>query len=252
VRKAGPRAISGARKTGRLLCQLVSGARYRRHVDAIAEWTNAQRRVVDLVGYLDEKDFGQTVPACPDWTVVQLLAHMVGLNADVLAGDEPDDHNRTWTQAQVESRAGRGPDDLVTEWLTLTEPMQDWMRQHGVRPLNDIVIHEQDLRGAVGRPGGRDTDGLAAVRDTMAERFSSRIRRAKLAPVELRSPDWIFSTGDSAPGLVLSAPTFDLTRALMTRRTADQLRAWARSGELDPYLPMFGGLGPLPDQPLPE
>jgi uncharacterized protein (TIGR03083 family) len=221
-------------------------------MDAIAEWTNAQRRVVDLIGSLGEKDLEQPVPACPAWTVTQLLAHMVGLNADVLAGDEPDDHNRTWTQRQVDRRAGRAPDDLVTEWLSLTEPMQGWMRQHGVRPLNDVVIHEQDLRGAVGRPGGRDTDGLAAVRDVMAERFATRIRRAQLAPVQLQSPEWMFSTGDADPGLELSAPTFDLTRALMTRRTADQLRTWARSGAVDPYLPMFGGLGPLPDQPLPE
>ncbi len=225
---------------------------YRRHVDAIAEWTNAQRRVVELIESLAEKDFEQTVPACPDWTVTQLLAHMVGLNADVLAGDEPDDHNRTWTQAQVDRRADRGPADLVSEWRSLTQPMQDWMRQHGVRPLNDVVIHEQDLRGAVARPGGRDTDGLAAVRDVMAERFATRIRRAQLPPVQLRSPEWIFSTGDGQPGLELSAPTFDLARALMTRRTADQLRQWARSGAVDPYLPMFSGLGPLPEQSLPE
>ena len=225
---------------------------YRLHVDAIVEWTNAQRRVMELVEPLDPEECEQGVPACPDWTVTQLLAHMVGLSADVLAGDEPDDHNRTWTQRQVDSRAGRTPADLVTEWRSLTQPMQDWMRQHGVRPLNDVVIHEQDLRGAIGQPGGRDTDGLAAVRDVMAQRFSARIRRAKLAPVEMRSPEWIFSTGDSAPGLVLSAPTFDLCRALMTRRTADQLRQWARMGAVEPYLPMFSGLGPLPEQPLPE
>ena len=225
---------------------------YRQHVDAIAEWTNAQRRVMELVESLDPEECEQGVPACPAWTVTQLLAHMVGLSADVLAGDEPGDHNSTWTQRQVDSRADRGPADLATEWLSLTQPMQDWMRRHGVRPLNDVVIHEQDLRGAVGRPGGRDTDGLAAVRDVMAQRFATRIRRAQLPPVQLESPEWMFSTGDAEPGLELSAPTFDLARALMTRRTADQLREWARSGEVDPYLPMFSGLGPLPERPLPE
>ena len=37
-----------------------------------------------------------------------LLAHMVGLGADVLAGNEPDDHPADWTRAQVAARAGRG------------------------------------------------------------------------------------------------------------------------------------------------
>jgi uncharacterized protein (TIGR03083 family) len=221
-------------------------------VDAITEWTNAQGRVVDLVQSLDAEEAERSVPACPDWTVTQLLAHMVGLNADVLAGDEPDDHNSTWTQRQVDRRAGREPADLVAEWLALTQPMQDWMREHGTRPLNDAVIHEQDMRGAVDRPGGRDSDGLVAVREAMAERFATRVRAAHLAPVELRSPVWIFSTGDGDPGLELFAPEFDLTRALMTRRTADQLRQWSTAGAIDPYLPVFASLGPLPDRPLPE
>jgi uncharacterized protein (TIGR03083 family) len=221
-------------------------------VDAITEWTNTQRRVVELIEALDAAEAERSVPACPDWTVTQLLAHMVGLNADVLAGDEPDDHNSTWTQRQVDLRAGREPAALVTEWLALTQPMQDWMHEHGTRPLHDAVIHEQDMRGAVGRPGARDSDGLAAVREAMAERFATRVRAAHLAPVELRSPAWIFSTGDGDPGLELFAPDFDLTRALMTRRTADQLRQWSTAGTIDPYLSVFASLGPLPDRPLPE
>jgi uncharacterized protein (TIGR03083 family) len=221
-------------------------------VDAIAEWTNAQGRVIEVIQSLSDDETRRRVPACPDWTVTQLLAHMVGLNADVLAGDEPDDHNSTWTQRQVDTRAGRDAAELVAEWQELTRPMQDWMRDHGTRPLNDVVIHEQDLRGAVGRPGGRDSGALASVRDTMAERFATRVRAAHLAPVELRSPVWIFSTGDGQPGLELFAPEFDLARALMTRRTADQLRQWSTAGTIDPYLPVFAGLGPLPDRPLPE
>jgi hypothetical protein len=38
----------------------------------------------------------------------------------------------------------------------------------------------------------------------------------------------------------------------MTRRTEDQLRQWSTAGAIDPYLPAFAGLGPLPEQPLPE
>ena len=86
-------------------------------MDAITEWTNTQRRVVELAESLNAEEAERSVPACPDWTVTQLLAHMVGLNADVLAGDEPDDHNRAWTQRQVDRRSGREPADLVAEWL---------------------------------------------------------------------------------------------------------------------------------------
>ena len=221
-------------------------------MDAIEEWTQAQRRVIELTRSLSAEQAERQVPACPDWTVTQLLAHMVGLNADVLAGDEPEDHNAAWTQRQVDVRAGRDVAALTAEWEGLTEAMRSWMREHNSRPLNDVVIHEQDLRGAVSRPGARDTAGLAAIRDLMARRFADRVAAAKRAPVLLRSPAWVFATGEGEPGLELSAPDFDLARALMSRRAAAQLREWTTGGDIEEYLPLFSGLGPLPDSPLPE
>lgn len=67
-------------------------------MDAVAEWAAAYQRVRSLAAGLDDVSAATTVPACPDWTVQNLLAHMIGLDADVLARDEPEDHNATWTQ----------------------------------------------------------------------------------------------------------------------------------------------------------
>ena len=148
-------------------------------------WRDAFDRVCALVERLDPAAFATMVPACPDWTVRDLLSHMVGLGADVLAGDEPDDHNSAWTQRQVAARRGRPGADLLAEWRGLAEPLMAWMREHGSRPLNDVVIHEQDLRGAVGVVGGRDSDGLRIVRDRMAGRFARALDG--LPPVALVS-----------------------------------------------------------------
>ena len=62
-------------------------------MDPVQAWRDAFDRVCALVERLDAAELAATVPACPDWTVRDLLSHMVGLGADVLAGDEPDDHN---------------------------------------------------------------------------------------------------------------------------------------------------------------
>jgi hypothetical protein len=100
-------------------------------VDGIAEWTRAQERVIDLVTGPPAARSAATVPACPDWTVRDLLSHMVGLGADVVAGDEPDDHNEAWTARQVEARRDRDVDALVTEWQGLAEPLRAWMALRG-------------------------------------------------------------------------------------------------------------------------
>ena len=220
--------------------------------DPVSEWRFAHERVCGLVAGLSGDEVERRVPACPDWTVRDLLSHMVGLAADVLAGDEPDDHHERWTRAQVESRRGRGVADLVAEWRALASDLADWMTDHGSRPLNDVVIHEQDLRGALERPGARDTPGFAIVRDRMAERLGERLagRPGEQPPLALAGATWSWGPPDAPTRL--RASDFDLGRALTSRRTADQLRAWTVVGDVTPYLDAFARLGSLPTDALPE
>jgi hypothetical protein len=51
---------------------------------------------------------------------------------------------------------------------------------------------------------------------------------------------------------VVRAPDFELTRALMTRRSESQLRGWTERGDVSPYLPAFSALGNLPVTDLSE
>lgn len=224
------------------------------HDLAVTEWHAGFQRVCDLAEQA-ETELEVRVPAAPDWTARDLLSHMVGLAHDVLAGDEPDDHNSTWTRAQVEARAGHSPAELLAEWRGDAPAMLVYLREQDVRPLNDLMIHEQDLRGALRRPGARDTAGLWQVRDTMAARMTGRVEA--LAPLRLETPEdpgpiWQWQSHPGEPGVVLRATAYDLMRALCTRRTADQLRSWVVAGDVEPYLGAFAMLGDLPERPLPE
>ncbi len=223
--------------------------------DPVLRWRAAVDRVCDLVLAAAEESpaaVQRRVPACPDWTVRDLLSHMVGLGADVLDGDEPDDHDAGWTGRQVTRRQGRDVATLVGEWRALRDDLATWMGEHGTRPLNDVVIHEQDLRGALDRPGARGAPEVAIVRRRMADRFADRV--VDLPPIALVGPGWTWvSHGppDAAPTRV-EADDFDLARALASRRTEAQLRSWTVRGDVGPYLAAFAGLGALPTSALPE
>ena len=220
-------------------------------VDAVEEWSRAQQRVIDLVADLPPERAELRVPACPDWTVRDLLSHMVGLGVDVVAGDEPDDHNETWTGRQVQTRRGHDVAALVAEWQAVAGPLRDWMRANNVRPLGDVIIHEQDLRGALGVPGGQDSEGVRAIRERFAGgRFAPRV--ADLPPIALVGDTWTWVSRGSAEEaeVVLRASDFDLARALVTRRSANQLRSWTVRGDVTPYLDAFAMLGPLPSADL--
>ena len=219
-------------------------------MDAISEWKAAQARVTELLTGLGPEEAARAVPACPDWSVRELLSHMVGLGADVVAGDEPDDHNSAWTQRQVDERQDRSVEELLDEWHGLVGPLTAWMRENTTRPLSDVVIHEQDLRGALGTSGARDTDGLRLVRDRMVGRFAANV--ADLAPVALDGGTWEWCSSGSADDatVLLRASEFDLARALMSRRSEAQLRGFVVRGDVGPYLAAFRSLGGLPDRDL--
>ena len=221
-------------------------------VDEIEEWTRAQQRVIELVRALPVESTRTAVPACPDWSVRDLLSHMVGLGVDVVAGDEPDDHNAGWTARQVDQRRERDVAQLITEWTEVAEPLRAWMRTNGTRPLGDVIIHEQDLRGALGVPGAQDTPGLHAIRDRFTPRFAGRV--SNLPPLALLGDRWQWSTAGApadAP-VAVRASDFDLSRALLARRSAGQLRAWTVRGDIGPYLDGFATLGTLPTADLAE
>lgn len=218
----------------------------------IDAWRAGHRRVCDLVLQASPAELERHVPATPDWTARALVSHMVGLAADVLDGDEPDDHNPDWTQAQVEARRGRSGVELVEEWRGLAGDLVAWMAGHGTRPLNDVLVHEQDLRGALRRAGAREAPGVDVVRRRMAGRLAGAL--GELPSLALVGPRWQWASrgpvADAAA--VLEAPDFDLLRALCSRRTAEQLRGWTTHGDVTAYLPGFAGLGDLPTRPLPE
>ena len=223
--------------------------------EGIEEWDRARERVVALVSGLDDDESERHVPACPDWTVRDLLSHMVGLGTDVAAGDEPDDHNDEWTGRQVDERRGRTVAELLGEWELVAEPLRGWMRENGTRPLGDVIIHEQDMRGAVGVPGAQDTAAVAELRARFADRFAQRLDGlGDLPPIALRAPDWSWcSAGPVENAAVLvEASGFDLHRLLVTRRSERQLRSWTTRGDVGPYLDAFALLGPLPSVDLTE
>ena len=221
-------------------------------MDEIEEWTRAQERVIALMEGLSDEQASRAVPACPDWTVRDLFSHMVGLGADVVAGDEPDDHNEAWTARQIDRRRDADVATLVAEWRELTDPLRGWMAEHGARPLGDVVIHEQDLRGAVGVPGGKDSEGLAAIRDRFAPRLAGRL--GELPPLALVGEGWTWTSGGDPDDahVVVQSTDFDLARALVTRRSAAQLHRWTTRGDVGPYLDAFALLGPLPAADLEE
>src|SRR3954471_20960415 len=86
---------------------------------AATDWSGVYRENVDavsaLAGALDADDLALRVPATPDWTVQQVLAHLAGGPADLLAGRMERGPSAAWPPRHVAERDEHSVHDLVAE-----------------------------------------------------------------------------------------------------------------------------------------
>jgi hypothetical protein len=178
--------------------------------------------------------------------VRQVFAHQAGVAADVLAGNMADAPSDEWTDRQVAERADRTLPEILDEWdasapqlVAALEPVED---QLDPRLLMDLWHHTQDVRGAVGLPP--DVDG--ELGDWVLHRSQRFLGHLTGLEVVLGA-----SGAKPTPG-VLTVPAYEAARAVVGRRSLDQIRAWSWGvddpDELVGRIPAFG---PRPD-PLEE
>jgi uncharacterized protein (TIGR03083 family) len=219
-------------------------------------YTDVRLRISDLVRDLPEDRTGLPVPGCPGWTVHDVVAHATGIVADVNAGRVDGAATDAWTQGQVEARRDTKTNDVLDEWAqeaATFEPALDGLPKAIARTLLiDLVTHEHDVRGALGVPGGRDSEAYVVARKGYAVGLSHALKERGLPAMRLEAPDWDFETGDDPAVTLRVADSFELFRALAGRRGRAQVLAYDWSADPEPYLPVVNHFGPLPEEDVVE
>ena len=240
-----------------------------------AAYERGRARIIDLVADLDPEDSATEVPACPSWSVHDVVAHVTGICADVVTGNLAGVGTDEWTAAQVDVRRPKTIAEVVEEWDDVgprfAALIDDFPARVRFQPVADVTAHEHDIRGALGRPGERDSEGVRIGLELLVDVvLRAGIGALGLGPLEVRSGDHVFTAGtgeptgdvDKAFGTALrsdepvpvaTAPpvgtltvdAFDLFRALSGRRSAAQIRSFDWTIDPEPYLPVFGH-GPFP------
>jgi uncharacterized protein (TIGR03083 family) len=210
----------------------------------VERWSKAQAELSGLARTLAADEAEKVVPACPLWTVHQLLAHQAGVAADVLAGRMDGAGSDEWTAAQVDERAGRPLNQLLDEWdadaATLVERLGP---ADGLEPrlLLDLWTHDQDVRSTVGRPGQRDGPAAEWVREWLTDFVQAKFTGAGLDPVTL-------DHGDGAPpaaGGVVHVSAFEFVRSVTGRRSLHQVRTWDwEVADPEAYVPLVPAFAP--------
>jgi uncharacterized protein (TIGR03083 family) len=207
-----------------------------------------------MIAVLDttpEAELARVVPSCPDWTVHQLLAHVVSIPAALASGRQPNGPINDWLSELVAERSDQPASSLHDEWRALDSALDALLSGGAALLFGDLAIHEHDLRGALGRPDHEALEVDAMLPRTVTA-FRKPLQEAGLAPLAVRCGDQVWRSHDGEPGWTLIVDPWTAVRAVNSRRTADELRALPSQGDADPYLPILDAHLPLPVQSLDE
>ena len=156
-------------------------------------------RVTELMQSLSLEQSKTVVPHCPQWTVKDCLAHMVGVPEDVINGQMEGVASEAWTNRQVQRHTNDSVDDLLAIWEN-NAPVFAKILPNIPQPvisqfMFDQTTHEHDIRKAIGQPGGRDTLAVAVaegfIRNSLAQQSDPAI--AQLAVHKLSGFEYLRS-----------------------------------------------------------
>ncbi len=200
-------------------------------------YRSGRERALVLGRSLSEEQGGGVVPATPEWTVKDNFAHMAGVADDLLNGRLEGVATDPWTAAQVAARRDRSLAEVLDELEALGPGMDALVEALGdavdPRLFLDQWTHEQDVRGAVGIPGGADAEVVAWSAPLVLSGWASAIGRRALPAITLRCGELEVPTGEDATGS-LSVDSFTALRVVTGRRSRAQLAALDWQGIADP------------------
>jgi uncharacterized protein (TIGR03083 family) len=205
-------------------------------VDCGALYERLRRELVSLATGLDDDALATAVPATPEWQVRDVVAHVVGIAADLNA-QRFDLDGDAWTRRQVEERRGRDLAAIAAEWDAEAPVFEDGLRlfgyEMGSHYVADLHAHLQDVRSALGLPPARDPIVVAVALDFYLGSLDESLRRAGRGALEVFAGDEHHVAGSGEVRATLRADPFELLRALSARRSRAQIRALDWSGEVD-------------------
>jgi Mycothiol maleylpyruvate isomerase N-terminal domain len=206
--------------------------------DLAAAYRGVRVRVRELV-VEHGAECDTVIPATPEWTVHDLVAHLGGVTTDIVSGNLRGAGTDPWTANQVAVRRGRDTLDLLDEWDECAAPVEAMIESFGDaggQLLFDAGTHEQDLRGALGCPGARDSDAVIVAFEWVVGHVGAARVEAGVGALQLEHEAGSTMCGDGAPSATLRITRFELTRAVAGRRSSEQVAAYEWDGEARPDL----------------
>jgi len=226
-----------------------------RDVDPAELYGRERLAFVSYLRSVPAEQLATPVPATPRWTVRDVLAHVVGITADLNAQRFGDGDGDAWTAAQIDARRRDSLDELADEWERESPTFERGLRLlgygFGAHYIGDLLQHVGDVHAALGRSPVRDDEPVAVALDFYLDSFDETLVETGIGAVDVHVGDDRWLLGPGAVVASITAPRYELFRALGGRRTLDEMRSLAWTGNVDDVISLVNRY-PVPAASLGE
>ena len=201
--------------------------------DCAEAYRGLRERVTELVRAADTAALDALAPATPEWRVRDIVAHMTGVNTDIVNGTLAGVGTDPWTAVQVETRLEMPIDEMLEEWDTNGSAVEANAAILGAAAgqwVYDACTHEHDIRQALHAPGARDSEAVAVAFTWGTERLSAGLDAKSLPGLTIHTAADAHAVGSGEPRTTLALDAFELIRAMTGRRSLAQMNAYAWDG----------------------
>lgn len=230
--------------------------------DLVDLYQQVRHDICELVVGLDPQVLDEPVPATPEWSIRDVVAHLTADATCAINGDFPRQFFdafgeadavttlNDWTARQVEERQDRSLEELVEEWKASSVDLTAMMRGEEPWPgeavmfidrvlLTDAAVHQQDIFGTLGVERGRDAAPIKIALSGYIATMGWRLASSQLPPLRFDVGEKSYTAGDGEPGATVRGSRFEFFRAMSGRRNPEQVAAYEWDGDPEPYIPYF-------------
>jgi hypothetical protein len=236
--------------------------------DLAAAFAEIRTSLTEQLLAVDADAWATPIPTRPDWTVKDTVAMMTGFAQALINGRWTDDYSDSWTDAGLleklhlefeamiaERRDKTGP-EILEEWSAHAPRLERMMRSEEPFPKGTQAFAPWGYLWAVVQNGHNIWSALgvaAKERDATATRLcvesavfwlDMRLQAVGGPALRLRTGEREWVVGDGVPAATVTAPSFELFRALSGRRSLDQIREFSWEGDPQPFLAVFSPFRP--------